>query len=55
MLSFDNVKRNFGTNDFDDDELIEHTISRLGPDNKTIRLDRDPENGIDDRFITLPS
>jgi hypothetical protein len=53
MLSFDNVKRHFGTNDFRDDEHIEHTITQLGPDNKTIRLARDPENGIDDRYITL--
>lgn len=53
MVSFDNVKRNFGTNDFEDDELIEHTIKRVGPDGRVVRLDRDPENGIDDLFITL--
>lgn len=53
MLSFDSAKRNFGTDEHQDDVLIEHTITRLGPDNKLVRLARDARNGIDEGFITL--
>jgi hypothetical protein len=44
MLSFDDAKRNFGSNDLEDEELIEHGIRALSSD---------PNNGIDREYLTL--
>ncbi|RTE85274.1 hypothetical protein BHE90_000016 [Fusarium euwallaceae] len=44
MLSFDDAKRNFGSDDLEDEELIEHGIRALSPDS---------DNGIDREYITL--
>ncbi|EWG47583.1 hypothetical protein FVEG_07650 [Fusarium verticillioides 7600] len=43
MLSFDDAKRNFGSNDLEDEELIEHGIQGLSHDS----------NRIDREYITL--
>ncbi|RSL41501.1 hypothetical protein CEP54_015800 [Fusarium duplospermum] len=44
MLSFDDKKRNFGSNNLQDENLIEHGIRALSPDSN---------NGIDWEHITL--
>ncbi|KAM7191240.1 hypothetical protein V8F20_009418 [Naviculisporaceae sp. PSN 640] len=44
MVSFDNSKRTFGSNEFEDDVLIEHNLRTLAPDD---------DNGIDEDYVTL--
>lgn len=44
MQSFDSAKRNFGTNEFEDDEFLEHGLRALVADDDT---------GIDEEYITL--
>ncbi|KAF5570127.1 heat shock Hsp70 [Fusarium pseudoanthophilum] len=44
MLSFDDAKRNFGSNDLEDEELIEHGIRALSSNS---------DNGIDREYLTF--